>query len=867
MSKPTKQPVKAQAQAKVEAKVETPKAQWADDSLVYTCQNVESGCVGILREADEDEGVEQALVDVCKEAVVCANVCASHFTYGDEASLAERIGACNDMAECCEALLKALGDDTKYEYLEACTKACLEQCQKTAGTEEEEKDGPAHPEGAEEPATETVTSKSNAKPVAAKPRRNPKWLTVIAKADGPVHMVINGLIGESVLDDTGTSSKEFRNALDKIPAGNPIHLHINSEGGSVADGLEMYNTLKARSADVTVHIDGVALSCASLVALAGDTVISPKSSVWMIHAPRLTTYGDSAEHQKSIDMLDAFAKTMCAVYAEETAHDEDEIMALMKAETWMTGEEAVAFGLADVMEAETDTEAPIEQDDQDTEDQDQEEDAEARARRLVIAALDPAKFKLPDSVKAIINSISTCSSVGSEAGNAASNSNKSKTMKEDTKTPVAAAQPAASNADLSVLVNKERKARITAEVKRRAEAKVANAQLPWWIDRALEDEDAVYAQLDAMPTAAAPGGEPIEHEVGAIFSAESGQKSQRLDAVAAIKKLATPEARVQALRSQWTPLMQESLKRDMRAMRSGLPVAANTYSSSLVTDFLVDQAITVLQNRWAALEAFTRDFSVSRLQEYSTAQVKIVASGASLLRGTKGSPITSFAPNGATVNAAAVPVTHYSVPFGVSQEELMQGLRLENLTNINLAVLADGLIADALGVTKSTVFSAGTLIATSGTFGWTSEMPTLWGYLKKSPLKNALLDGAYYAKLINQPGFYQAALLGERGGGRAATFGWDVLEENTQWAGAEKNTVGFVCNPQAIAAVAGLPQTPPNIPGATLQEAVVTIPGPDISIAAYTWLDLATRTLACSFDVMAGFSVGDATAGALLKSA
>jgi hypothetical protein len=100
-----------------------------------------------------------------------------------------------------------------------------------------------------------------------------------------------------------------------------------------------------------------------------------------------------------------------------------------------------------------------------------------------------------------------------------------------------------------------------------------------------------------------------------------------------------------------------------------------------------------------------------------------------------------------------------------------------------------------------------------------------------------------------------------------AEFGWDNIALNTNWTGAGANVRGFYCNPQAVGAVAGLPLVPPTIPGATLQENSTVIPGPDISIADYTWFSLQGRTMWCSFDLMFGASLIDGTAGGLITSA
>jgi len=143
-------------------------------------------------------------------------------------------------------------------------------------------------------------------------------------------------------------------------------------------------------------------------------------------------------------------------------------------------------------------------------------------------------------------------------------------------------------------------------------------------------------------------------------------------------------------------------------------------------------------------------------------------------------------------------------------------------------------------------------------------MPICWGMLKKSPIKNALLDGTFLAQLVNQPGFFQPTLTGERDSGRARTFGWDNIQENTKWDTAPTNVRGLALNPQAIGVCAGLPAEPPMIPGGTLQESVITVPGPDISIAAYTWFSLQSRQLWQSFDVMFGAGAGDCSAAVLI---
>jgi ATP-dependent Clp endopeptidase proteolytic subunit ClpP len=702
--------------------------------------------------------------------------------------------------------------------------------------------------------------------------KNQRWLTV-ARMDGSAEIVISGNIGTSWYDDSGMSSREFNRELAQVPKGTPITLKINSPGGSIMDGLEIYNAIRERADDVTAVISGYAMSIASVIPLAAGRVVSPKSSVWMIHDPLLLTVGNVEEHKKSIEALEANADVMVDIYAERTGKSKEEIRSAMKAETYLTGTEAIEYGLAD--------------DNGDEED----EDASAQAindDELMAQAVAAFTVFKRHQVKQFSASLKAGGDINKNAGTAASPVTipvkiEVETVMKDEKKTEAAANPSATTtatatdtSTLAAAVERERKARITGEVTRRAEGKIKNDQLPWWIDQAMDNEEATFAQLDALPVAR-PGGEPLNKDNSAtegripiyevpVARGCAPRANKRLEFMAEYRKLKTPGERVAAMKSDWQGMLNHCIERDIKDAGGNLPVAANTYSSTLITDFLVDTAITKLQNRWAALECFTRDFSTDRYKPLATGQVKLVTAGSSALTGTKSSQITNFEQNTSTTSPISVSVNHYSVPFGVTQDDLNSGLRLENLADINLAVLADTILKNCVSNIATSTFTAGTYYATAGTFGWTNEMPDLRSYLKKSPIKNILLDGNFMSRLINQPGFFQSTFAAGRASDRVATFGWDNLQENTAWTGAPTNIGGFFCNPQAICALAGLPLTPPSIPGQTLQESTIMIPGPDITIAVYMWFSLASRTLFCSYDVMFGSAAGDVTAGGVLYS-
>lgn len=175
------------------------------------------------------------------------------------------------------------------------------------------------------------------------------WLTVMNRAgtqEEPDEIIISGNIGASWWDETSVSSNQFIASLNAIPKGRHVTVGINSNGGSVADGLEIYNAIKRRG-NVTTRVDGYAASIASVIALAGDTVISPISSIWMIHEPWSMEIGDAEKMRKAADMLEKHGETLAGIYANETGKSLDEVRAAMKSETWFTGEEAVDWGLAD----------------------------------------------------------------------------------------------------------------------------------------------------------------------------------------------------------------------------------------------------------------------------------------------------------------------------------------------------------------------------------------------------------------------------------------------------------------------------------------------------------------------------------------
>ena len=184
-------------------------------------------------------------------------------------------------------------------------------------------------------------------------------LQPVAESDGVYELLIYGDIGESWWTEsvTAQSVAQQLNDLDGTVA--TINVRINSYGGSVADGLAIYNALKRHKAAKAVTVDGVAMSSASLIAMAGDTVSMPPTSILMIHAPWGGVYGNAKELRQYADVLDTFSASMADAYVKKSGKSKEEVLGLLQdgEDHYYTGEEAVAAGFADAVDSDVMEEA------------------------------------------------------------------------------------------------------------------------------------------------------------------------------------------------------------------------------------------------------------------------------------------------------------------------------------------------------------------------------------------------------------------------------------------------------------------------------------------------------------------------------
>jgi len=145
----------------------------------------------------------------------------------------------------------------------------------------------------------------------------------------------------------GVSAKQFVDDLNKIGKVDTINLYLNSPGGDVFDGVAIYNALKRNKAQIDVHIDGLAASITSVIAMVGNSITIAENGMIMIHDPWTFAIGNSVEMRKQADVLDQVGGTLVNTYTARTGIDAEEVKALMGAETWLDADQAVAKGFAD----------------------------------------------------------------------------------------------------------------------------------------------------------------------------------------------------------------------------------------------------------------------------------------------------------------------------------------------------------------------------------------------------------------------------------------------------------------------------------------------------------------------------------------
>lgn len=167
--------------------------------------------------------------------------------------------------------------------------------------------------------------------------------------------VAEGNITEVMIYDEigmyGVDAKSFIDDVKNLPKNTSVLLRINSPGGSVIDGLAIYDAISRLPQKVTSRIEGIAASMASVIALAADEVVMSENSLYMIHNVWGGEVGESDDLRKAADLMDKMGERLVNIYVSKSGQKEEQIRAWMDEETWFNSSEAVEAGFINLVEA------------------------------------------------------------------------------------------------------------------------------------------------------------------------------------------------------------------------------------------------------------------------------------------------------------------------------------------------------------------------------------------------------------------------------------------------------------------------------------------------------------------------------------
>ncbi len=179
------------------------------------------------------------------------------------------------------------------------------------------------------------------------------WLEVIVAAANIGEVYIYGEIANNKWFEEDVTPNDIKEELDKLKGVDAINVYVNSPGGGVFAGVAIYNELKRFNKPVTSYVDGLAASIASLIVLAADKVVMPSNAMMMIHSPWTCACGNAQELRDLAKKMDKVTESvLIETYHAKTGIKKDELKKMLDKETWLSGEEAVELGFADVLEKE-----------------------------------------------------------------------------------------------------------------------------------------------------------------------------------------------------------------------------------------------------------------------------------------------------------------------------------------------------------------------------------------------------------------------------------------------------------------------------------------------------------------------------------
>lgn len=164
---------------------------------------------------------------------------------------------------------------------------------------------------------------------------------------GRASLYIYDVIGEDWWTGGGVTAKAVQQAIDGMKGASALDIYINSPGGDIFEGKAIYAQLRRFSGEKVVHVDGIAASAASFIAMAGDRIITAPAATWMIHEVWSGVVGRASDMRATADVLDMENVTFAETYAKRTGQSVEDVRGWMAAETWMSAADAKARGFTD----------------------------------------------------------------------------------------------------------------------------------------------------------------------------------------------------------------------------------------------------------------------------------------------------------------------------------------------------------------------------------------------------------------------------------------------------------------------------------------------------------------------------------------
>jgi ATP-dependent Clp endopeptidase proteolytic subunit ClpP len=703
-------------------------------------------------------------------------------------------------------------------------------------------------------------------------------------AGDPATVQIFDQIGEDWYGGSGLSAKQFSDVLNEIGNG-PLLVEINSPGGNVWDGLSIYNQLRGRKAPVTTRVVGIAASIASIIALAGDRVEMADAALMMIHDPSGMASGTSEDMRKMAEALDQHAEVLVGVYNKKTGRSAESIRAAMKAETWFTTAEALAFGLVDkpikqlAMAAKWHPRA-VTKTAPETVKNNLQKGIQQYEDGLAGDGLEPATVA---DAKSLISGEAPTADKVDKAYNWWARNGRFLEAEPNTPADVAANLWGGAagrdwfNALYAQIERQEEQEDESLDDKLSANSQTANGKNG--VDstpQPTQTTDTHMSDTATTVTAAAAPAAPVDLSaiLAKLTSLEASMKSNTAapapDPVRpVIQNLGNPLLeKHKSLRAgaERKSFLIENHGELLRQSAMIAPQNANTFAAGLVVDYLADAVITVATTKLAMIAGFTRNVGLDNLRPRATVQVKKFTTGDATVDNA-----TNFedgAANQSTLAATSVTVNQITKSFTVTQQELNQGFAISDLAQGSAEIFALGISKKVTAQMTAALFGAGTVIGTAANFD-SSDLPAILALAKNYRQKLLLLDGGHLARLMFSGQLTAAAGTNPFPDSRYGPlnngyFGFANILEQNDYTGAIANTAGFVCGQDAIAIASGLPVG--MIAGEFVEQRTVELSN-GLSVLLSVWYSRSTRAHMASYDIMFGAAAADTTQAEVLITA